>query len=87
MSAGFILKEVFVDNEMHDCIVVKNEAERTPVRADIEGLKRLADIHGAGNILNLDGSPYPFPEATMPAIEPVEVVVPSDEGKHKRKIR
>ena len=77
--------EVFVDNEIHDCLVVKSEAERIPVRATIEGLKRLAEIHGAVNILNLDGSTYLFPEATMPAIEPAEEAVPSDEGKHKRK--
>ena len=79
-----------MDNEIHDCIVVKNEAERIPVRADIEWIKRLAEIHGAANILNLDSSPYSFPEVSLSTIEPAlstEEVVPSDEGKHKRKIR
>ena len=79
-----------MDYELYDCIIVKNEAERSPGRADIEGLKRLADIHGAGNILNLDGSPYLFPEVALSTIEPAlstEEAVPSDESKHKRKIR
>ena len=76
-----------MDSE-HDCLIVKNEAERIPVRADIEGLRRLAEIHGAGNILNMDGSPYTFPEVALPTVEaalPTEEVVSNDEDKPKRK--
>ena len=79
-----------MDNEIHDCLIVKNEAERIPVRADIEGLKRLAEIHGAGNILNLDGSPYSFPEVALSTVEvalSIEESIPDVEDKPKRKIR
>ena len=43
-----------------DCLIVKNDSERVPVKTNLEGLKRLVEIHGAGNILNFDGSPYIF---------------------------
>ena len=82
-----------MDNELYDCIIVKNEAERIPVRTNIEGIKHLAEIHGVGNVLMLrppDGSPYTFPEATLPAIGPAlsdKEAVHEDEDKPKRKIR
>ena len=79
-----------MDSEIFDCLVIKNEAERIPVRANIEGLKRLAEIHGAANILNLDGSPYLFPVVALSTIEvalSTEEAVHEDEDKPKRKIR
>ena len=73
---------------MHDCLVVKNGSERTPVSTDAEGLKRLVEIHGAVNILNFDGSPYLL---AVPAVVPETVEsVPEaidDEDKPKRKSR
>ena len=77
-----------MDSEIHDCLIVKNDAERIPVRTGIEGLKILAEIHGASNILNFDGSPYLFPAVSLSAVEvalPTEEAVPSDESKFKRK--
>ena len=72
---------------MHDCLVVKNGSERTPVSTDAEGLKRLVEIHGASNILNFDGSPYLL---AVPEVVPVDEPVPEaidDEDKPKRKSR
>ena len=77
-----------MDSEIFDFLVIKNEAERIPVRSNIEGLKRLAEIHGAANILNFDGSPYLFPQEALSTVEvtlSIEEAVPSDEGKSKRK--
>ena len=78
---------------MHDCLVVKNGSERIAVSTDLEGLKRLAEIHGPQNILNMDGSPYPLVAMTMEAIkvipDSVELVPEAidDEDKPKRKSR
>ena len=77
-------------NEMYKCLIVKNSAERIPVWTDMEGLKILAEIHGASNILNLDGSPFMFPEVALSTIEvslSTEEVIPDDEDKPKRKTR
>ena len=74
---------------MHDCLVVKNGSERTPVSTDAEGLKRLVEVHGAVNILNFDGSPYLLAVSTKEA-EVVPEAVPEaidDEDKPKRKSR
>ena len=49
---------------MHDCLVVKNGTERIPVSTDLEGIKRLVEIHGTVNILNFDGSPYLLPDVS-----------------------
>ena len=79
-----------MDNEIHDCLVVKNEAERIPVRTNIEGLKILAEIHGASNILNFDGSPYLFPAVSLSTVEvalSTKEAASEDEDKPKRKIR
>ena len=73
---------------MYDYLVVKNSSERIPVCTDMEGLKCMAEIHGASNILNLDGSPYLFPEVALPTVEvATEESVPEDEDKPKRKSR
>ena len=79
-----------MEYEIHDCLVVKNDAERIPVRTSIEGLKILAEIHGASNILNFDGSPYLFPAVALSTVEvalSTEEAVHEDEDKPKRKIR
>ena len=81
-----------MDNDLYDCIIVKNEAERIPVRTNIEGIKRLAEIHGVANVLMLrpphDGSPYTFPSVSLSTVEvATEEAVPEDESKHKRKSR
>ena len=74
--------------DMYDYLVVKNSSERIPVCTDMEGLKCMAEIHGASNILNLDGSPYLFPEVALSTVEvATEEAVPEDESKHKRKSR
>ena len=72
---------------MHDCLVVKNGSERTPVSTDAEGLKRLVEVHGAVNILNFDGSPYLLAVPTKEVDpEPVPEAI-DDEDKPKRKSR
>ena len=72
---------------MHDCLVVKNGSERTPVSTDAEGLKRLVEIHGADNILNFDGSPYLLVQTVVPeSVESVPEAI-DDEDKPKRKSR
>ena len=73
---------------MHDCLVVKNGSERTPVSTDAEGLKRLVEIHGADNILNFDGSPYllAVPAVVPDSVESVPEAI-DDEDKPKRKSR
>ena len=76
--------------DMYDYLVVKNSSERIPVCTDMEGLKCMAEIHGASNILNLDGSPYLFPEVALSTVEvplSTEEAVPDDEDKPKRKSR
>ena len=77
-----------------DCLVVKNGSERIPVSTDLEGIKRLVDIHGADNVLNMDGSPYPLVAMTMETIklvpESFSASVPEavdNEDKPKRKTK
>ena len=61
--------------EIYDFLVVKNAKENIPLKSNIDGIKRLAEIHGASNILNLDSSPFIFPIETLPT----EVNIPEVE--------
>ena len=61
--------------EIYDFLVVKNAKENIPLKSNIDGIKRLAEIHGASNILNLDSSPFIFPVETLP----IEVNIPEVE--------
>ena len=74
---------------MHDCLVVKNGTERIPVSTDLEGIKRLVEIHGAVNILNLDGSPYLLPDVSSETETKSETKAEEadHEDKPKRKSR